>query len=95
MPIPRFAARRDSNEAAIIEALTRAGASVVPLSAKGVPDLLIGYQSVTVLAEIKTAKGKLTPDQEQFLQDWRGNNVFVLRSVEDALDMLNQVRELL
>lgn len=53
MSIHRRAARRDSNEDAIVDALIAAGASVTRLSAEGVPDLLVGIAGQTYLLEVK------------------------------------------
>lgn len=57
MSIHRRAARRDSNEVAIVAALTAAGASVTHLSAPGVPDLLVGIGGRTYLLEVKAPLG--------------------------------------
>lgn len=49
----------------------------------GCPDLLVGLGRRLVLLEVKTAKGKLTPDQELF--DAVGWPVRVVRTVDEAL----------
>lgn len=85
MSLHRLAARRDKNEPAIVEALVRAGATVVPLSATGAPDLLVGFRGQTYLLEVKAEKGKLTPDQLAWHMEWEGYPVKVVRSIEDAL----------
>jgi hypothetical protein len=91
MSVKRFAARRDGNEAAIIAALRHCGASVAQISAKGLPDLLIGYQGRTILAETKERKGKLTDAQQEFITSWDGGEIWVIRSVEDAMDMIGAI----
>jgi len=73
-------------------ALRANGAKVWQLSGKGVPDLLICYQNLTLLAEVKSAKGKLTDDQVTFHAEWEGDRIWLLRSVDDAIAMLNDVR---
>lgn len=91
----RRAARRDDNEAIIIAALEAAGCSVVRLSAKGVPDLLIGRRGRTFLIEVignaKAAKyrstGGLTPDQVTFRASWRGQWA-TARTVAEALEAI-------
>lgn len=88
MSVKRYAAKRDSNEAAIIAALRNCGATVVQLSDKGVPDLLVGVFGKTILAETKQRKGKLTSAQQDFVANWNGGEVWIIRSVEDALDMI-------
>lgn len=88
--MPRIAARIDANQPEIIDALRKAGASVVSLSAvgMGVPDLLVGYQGRNHLLEVKDGSKppsaqKLTPFQESWLDNWRGNAA-VVNSVEAA-----------
>ncbi len=92
MSIHRRAAKRDANEAEIKDALKAVGASVVTISAKGVPDLLVGYRGVNYLLETKGKRGKLTPDQVQFFEDWCGE-ASVVRTVEDALKVIGAVRD--
>lgn len=90
MPLPKYAARRDKNETDIVKALRDVpGLSVVPLSAKDVPDLLIGYQDKNFLIELKNKKGlnKLQEGQAEFLENWKGQ-VAVAHSLEDILDIL-------
>ena len=91
--IPRHAAKRDANEAEIIAALELCGASVVRLSQKGVPDLLIGYRGRTFLAEVKSASGKLTDDQIKFREGWDGDSIAVLRNTDDVLAWIAWERE--
>ena len=89
----RIAAKRDANEAEIISTLREHGATVQPLSGKGVPDLLVGVNSVTVLAEVKSDTGKLTVDQESWHGNWAGSPVYILRSREDALSLVRDVQQ--
>lgn len=96
MAVHRQAPRRDSNEREIIEALKLAGATVQQLSEKGVPDLLVGFtdpetgEPTNVLLEVKSEGGKLTPDQKAWIEDW-GGQVFVVYSVEDALEAIGKM----
>jgi len=87
MGIPPRAARRDENEPEIVEMLRRLNASVQPLSIKGIPDLLVGYDHVNYLIEVKTAKGKLTPDQIDIHSTWKGQ-IGIARTVQEALAIL-------
>lgn len=85
---------RDKNEKEIIRALERCGASVQRLcvpTAKGVPDLLVGIQSSNYLIEVKTEKGKLSPDQIKFKDEWKGQ-IFIIRSTQEAIDWIQSVR---
>lgn len=89
MSIHRRAAKRDANEGAIVEAWRKVGASVTLLSGAGVVDALVGHQGFTYLAEIKNRKGKLTPAQIKFRDEWRGSKIYVIRTVEQGLAMLD------
>ncbi len=89
MTIHRLAAKRDVNEAEIVLALQYAGATVVRLSQKGVPDLLVGFNGHNFLFEVKTPKGSPTPDQVTFFETWEGS-VHIVRSTEDALRIISQ-----
>jgi Holliday junction resolvase len=76
---------RDANEPAIIDALLRSGWSVARVSAKGVPDLIIGKAGVTGLVEVKQAKGRFRQSQLDFQREWRGGPIAVLRTVDQAV----------
>jgi hypothetical protein len=82
----RRAAKRDVEEEIIVGVLRRLGWSVLRISDKGAPDLLIGRDQTTlVLVEVKTGKGKLTPDQERFHAAWQGPAPLIFRSSDDAV----------
>jgi hypothetical protein len=83
---PAYAKKVDANQAQIVEALRAAGASVTDLSrfGHGVPDLLVGYNRRVYLLEVKSADGKLTPAEERWQNEWRGQSA-VVRTVEQAL----------
>lgn len=93
MAINRYAARRDGNEAEIIEALRAVGATVVQLSDTGYPDLLVGYadpetgEQCNYLIEVKAENGKLTPPQFEFFETWEGQ-CDVARTVQEALKII-------
>lgn len=80
----RRAARRDIAEPLIVAALRAHGFSVVPLSAKGVGDLLLGKNHITRIVEVKTDTGALTPDQVTWWAAWRGNPLIILRTLDDV-----------
>lgn len=97
----RYYKRADANTKEIDKELRKAGASVVPLGnvGKGVPDRLVGFRGATYLIEIKNLKtharkaknggdGLHTPDQEKFIQLWRGSPVFTVYNAEDALKVI-------
>lgn len=89
----RQAAKRDGNEETIVSALLAGGCSVIRLSQRGVPDLLVGFEDrrtgalTTILIEVKEPKGKLTPDQIDFMTNWNGQ-VAIVRTVEDAMEVI-------
>lgn len=90
MTLRRYDAKRDTIENEVIVALLSVGCTVQQLSIKGVPDLLVGFSDpqtgvpTNILIEAKSDKGKLTPDQVEWIEKWEGQ-VFVVRSVEEAL----------
>ena len=91
MTINRFAARADSNGAAIVEALRSAGASVYYV--RRPVDLIVGIRNQTMLIEIKRPPGpkggtsgrKHTKAQSEFMMSWKGGPVATVDSPEAAL----------
>lgn len=81
-----YANKRDASEAAIVEVLRKAGCSVIRMD-KPV-DLLVGFRGGTFLVEVKTGKGKLNEGQSEFIRQWRGAPVFVVRDTDGALETL-------
>jgi Holliday junction resolvase len=86
----RRAAKIDSNQPEIVEALRAIGASVATThtAGKGFPDLVVGYGAVNYLLEIKDGSlspsaRKLTSDQVEFHAAWRGQ-IEVVESIDDA-----------
>lgn len=90
MSLWRMRARRDGNEQAIRETLEAAGATWQPLSIKGGPDALVGYQGRSYLVEVKQAKGKLRAEQASWHSRWKGSPVHVLRTPEEGIAVLHQ-----
>jgi hypothetical protein len=80
---------RDANEPAIVAAIEAVGGSIQKLAERGVPDLLVGYQGNNHLFEVKNlkAKGKLTPDQDAWIEGYNGR-VHIVWTEEDALRIL-------
>lgn len=85
MSLHRRAARRDQSEDVIVLALIRLGYSVLRISTKDAPDLLVGKGGRSALIECKTGKNQLRPGQQQFADQWRGEAVAVVRTVEDVI----------
>lgn len=95
----RRAAKIDANQVEIVKALRQVGASVQSLAAtgKGCPDLLVGFRGVNFLMEVKDgekvkSKRKLTPDQVEWHDSWRGR-VYVVEGVDQALDIVSSLNE--
>ncbi len=86
----KYGAKRDKNESDIVKALRMIpGVSVVLLSAKDIPDLLIGFREVNYLIEIKNKKGlnKVLEGQAAFRENWNGQTA-VAHTLEDILGIL-------
>jgi len=79
----------DENHKEIVLALREIGASVFDTSSvgRGFPDLVVGWQGVNYLVEIKTTKGKPTDYQVNFFIHWRGQAVLV-RAASDIFNLL-------
>jgi len=85
----RYAQKRDSNEAEIVQALEAIGATVQRLD---IFDLLVGYRGRSHLIEVKNplGKNKLTDVQIEFIKTWRGSPLHIVRDVETAIDIITR-----
>lgn len=85
----RRAARVDDNQKEIVDGLRKCGRDVYDLSrlGEGFPDLMVVNPTIKkmYLMEVKGAKGKLTPRQERFLAEWRGPDITIVRTIEEAI----------
>lgn len=91
----RRAAKVDTNQGEIIDALRKAGASVQPLHGVGMgcPDILVGHRGANILMEIKDgdkppSARRLTSWQADWHFKWEGQ-ACVVHTIEDALEALN------
>jgi len=87
----RRAHKVDGNQALIVKALRKAGATVAITSAvgDGFPDLVVGFRGLNYLLELKDSgqppsKRHLTPEQGKFFEKWKGE-AYVAETVEQAL----------
>ena len=84
----RTKGRVDENQKRIVQALRKAGASVMSLASvgNGCPDLLVYRADTLYLLEVKADKApsrrRLTPHQVKFHKDWP---VSVVKTEDEAL----------
>lgn len=71
MSINRYDAKRDENEPEIIEVFEKLGISVVRLDTP--VDLLLGYDNINYLVEVKMPGKKLNQNQKDFQKEFKGN----------------------
>lgn len=91
----RRAARRDANEGKIVAALQACGAYVKKINDEGAFDLLVFYRGWTLLLEVKDgdkppSARALTPAEQKFHNEWPGQNLFIVTSEHEALDILKR-----
>ena len=90
----RRAARIDSNQNEIVEALRRCGASVLITSQlKNCFDILVGYNGINYIVEIKDgdkppSQRKLTKGEEKFRKEWKGGEYHIIESISEALNLI-------
>jgi hypothetical protein len=94
----RRAAKVDSNQGDIVNALLSYGCSVQSLSpvGDGCPDLLVGFRGWNVLIEVKdgakpACDRRFTPKQKDWHRDWRGT-AHVAETTEQALAVVSAYR---
>jgi hypothetical protein len=92
--MPKYAARVDANQPAIVEALRAIGASVLHLHTlgQGAPDILVGYRGRNYLMEIKDgnkppSRRRLTDDERIFFDGWLGQ-VAIVENEQQAIDIV-------
>lgn len=89
----RRAAKVDTNQHPIVKGLTTIfGPDCVFDTSRvghGFPDIVVGIRGVTLLMEIKTDDGTLTPAQMRFHRRWQGHRS-VVRTLEEALKVIEQ-----
>lgn len=91
----RGRARKDSNHALIVETIKKLGGAVLDLSqlGRGVPDLAVLTRAGIQLVEIKSPNcqyGKdLSESQKKWADDWRGTPVYIVRTLDDAINLIS------
>jgi len=91
----RLASRRDVNERRVIDALKACGAYVKQINDAGAFDLLVYYRGYTLLLEVKDgdkspSQRALTPAEAKFHAEWPGQNLHIVNSEHEALDILKK-----
>lgn len=91
----RRASRRDVNERRVIDALRACGAYVKQINDAGAFDLLVYYRGYTLLLEVKDGDKSpsaraLTPAEAKFHAEWPGQNLYIVNSEHEALDILKR-----
>jgi hypothetical protein len=93
-----FRARRDNNHNDIVGIFESLGASWLELSQlAGALDGLVGYASIDCRVEIKNpiqhkSKRKLTPDEVEVFETWRGRAPVIIETTDDAIELLQKMR---
>ncbi len=87
-----FNQRKDANHTEIVNALRKAGFSVIDLSTvgHGVPDLLVSKKWWAVLCELKTKEGHVSKRQQEWHSEWAGIPVLVLNDTEQAVNIVGK-----
>ncbi len=72
------------------------GRSRSSINQKGAPDILVTFLGVGLAIEVKAAKGRLSPEQREWLNDFQAEPsrglAMVARSVDDVVDALGRMR---
>ena len=79
----------DKNQKELCDYAKSIGVSVCYLHAvgSGVPDIILGYDGINYLCEIKTQTGKLNELQVKWFEDWSGQCT-VIRTKEDIRNLV-------
>lgn len=82
-------AKVDANQKEIVKALEQVPGVTVAVIGKPL-DLLVGYQGINHIIEIKNPDGrdKVGDDQQDFIDTWQGRRPEVARTLDDCLDII-------
>ena len=86
--------RADANQKKIINDLISAGVSVTNLSrfGEGFPDIAAGFRGVNYLIEIKKEGAELTPSEQKWHDEWRGQ-VQIAHNSTEAFEIVGLAAE--
>lgn len=90
---------QDANHDALVRFMSELGPEPIDTSKVGFgfPDLCWPFQGHTILVEVKTPDGSLSPPQLRFHREWRGGPLIVVASEEDVLievERMSKAREI-
>ena len=94
----RFARRKDSNHGPVVKAFEFAGASWLNIegTTPGAPDGVLGCSGSSHLVEIKPNTAlkahRPKPNQVAFAEKWRGSPVHLVRSPQEAWELVGLLR---
>lgn len=79
-------AKSDLNQKEMVRRLRLRGYTVrhTHTIGRGFPDLVVGRNGVTLLVEAKRYGGKLTPQEREFFETWRGAAI-IAYSADDVI----------
>lgn len=90
-------ARKDSNHKEIIAVFREIGATVFDTASlgSGFPDCVVGFRGKNILVEIKDgtlppSKRKLTEDEKNFHEGWKGK-VVIVNDIKDAIELIKNL----
>lgn len=93
--------RKDANHDVIAQTFRDLGCSVIDthrLGHRGFPDLVLGVAGETLVVEVKNptntyGRKGLSKSQLEFEQTWRGPPIQIIRSRDEAIAFVTQVRK--
>ena len=88
----KHAKRTDTNQTEIVDALRKAGyeVKITSMYGKGFPDCIVAGGGRVVMFEIKYGDEKLTDAEKEFFYYFGGLGVFIVRSAEEALQIMER-----
>ena len=94
----RQRAKQDANQTELVKVIEQHGGSWLDTSRMaGALDGVVGYAGIDQRAEIKDgskppSRQRLTDDESDVFETWKGRRPVILKSVQDVLDLLKQMR---
>jgi hypothetical protein len=90
---------KDGNHDEVVEALEKHGAEIQSLAGVGYgcPDIVLSYEGVTALVEIKDGSKppsgrKLTDKEKEFVSRWKAP-VYIVNSPGEAIELLRKLAD--